>query len=264
MNRVLVWDVAYCCTQFPRFQPKFSAPCALNAKASEVAKLRGRIAQLEQQAATNTDSVSSFAGEASVRFSTSTNNNCWSAYSECCAFCGTQYQQHSTVLSVAHIATHHSSQFDTPPKGKKFERAFYYDDVRNSLLLCHGFAGSCHQEFDNKRITVVPHAFDSSGVWAVLCGPTTSWFLASQAIEGKPLRKFLPHAKFHIMNKDILPYRRALGLRYRAFLSTVNVTSEKCLEIAERITELSALASSEEVDEASEAPPCKRVRRQNS
>ena len=173
-----------------------------------ISLLRGRAAQLEQQAATNTDSVSAFAGEAVVRFSRKTKNNCWAAYSQCCAFCGKRYQQLSAVLSVAHLATRHSSQFDTPPKGKKFERAFCYDDVRNSLLLCHGFAGSCHQECDNKRITVVPNACDSSGVWAVLCGPNSSWFLASEAIKGT-LRKFQPHAEFHSMSNDILPQRRA-------------------------------------------------------
>ena len=254
--------MAYCCTQLPRFQPKFSSPCALTAKAGEVAMLRERLAQLEQHVETNADSVSAFAGEAAVRFSAKTKAACWAAYSACCAFCGKRYEQRSGILSVAHIATRHSRQFDIAPKGKTFERAFHYDDVSNSLLLCYGFAGSCHQEFDNKRITVVPDAFNSRGVWAVLYGHSSSWFLANEVRPGT-LNKFQPHAKFHSMSNAILPYRRALGLRYRAFLTSVNVANNACLKVADAIPELSALASSEEVDEASEAPPCKRARRQN-
>ena len=208
---------------------------------------------LKMQAGCDASTVTSSHGAGAEPLSSRTKSRCRELYQNRCAFCGRDDVQ----LSVAHLAVRDGS-FNESPTGHPYtSRKFKFDDVRNTILLCKDYAGSCHDMLDAFSITLVPSLFGDE--WAIHRRQNSAWHLARRAVPSGKYGKLPPYLDFRCLGPDDMPHRRVLTVRYRTFLQQAGETRERFLEVADTMAELSARCS---VDEDSDSPrPTKRHRK---
>ncbi|CAE7398107.1 unnamed protein product, partial [Symbiodinium sp. CCMP2456] len=221
----------------------------------EMEELRQRLKELEKHLSADTSAVRSSHGEGAQELSPDTKQLCRDTY-RCCAFCGLD-----EGLSVAHLATKQKG-FAKSPKGRRYSTDFEFDGVRNTIRLCHGFAGSCHSMLDCFRIALLPPLLDSAD-WAIVCLKDSGWHMQEeQTIQWSFDNKFgkiTPAIRIGDLKPAYRPYRRVLAGRYRCFLKEAKEIRPYVLSRIWATAELSSRASEEEEEvEELKSQPAKR------
>jgi hypothetical protein len=115
----------------------------------------------------------------------------------CCAFCGT-----TNNITIAHIVAG-SNDIDYSAFNKGYETPLDVKSARNFLPLCGtlGLQGTCHDEFDRYRITLLYNPFDE--VYTIFC----------LDLNNSP--KAGLHNQNIVVDPNFPPYRRLLAWRTR-------------------------------------------------
>jgi hypothetical protein len=115
----------------------------------------------------------------------------------CCAFCGT-----TNNITIAHIVAG-SNDIDYSAFNKGYETPLDVKSARNFLPLCGtlGLQGTCHDEFDRYRITLLYNPFDD--VYTIFC----------LDLNNSP--KAGLHNQNIVVDPNFPPYRRLLAWRTR-------------------------------------------------
>jgi predicted restriction endonuclease len=126
------------------------------------------------------------------------------AYDQKCLLCGTTEDLH-----VAHLVSHNSTMDYSRFQRPIYKTSFDPSSIRNRILLCgtKGVRGSCHDLFDNFKITIVYDALSSLYRALVVMEDTNRpSFKVSQNWE----LTFPPN-----MKEEYMPYKRLLAWRTR-------------------------------------------------
>jgi hypothetical protein len=119
----------------------------------------------------------------------------------CCAFCHTNTEQ----VTMAHIVAG-ASGVDYSPFSTGYKAPLDVKSPRNFLPLCgtEGRSGTCHDEFDKFRITLLYNPFDQS--YSIYC----------LDLDNSP--KAYLHGTIIEVDPEFPPYRRLLAWRTRKCL----------------------------------------------